>query len=136
MTNERGSITVWGLGLSLMLFSVGFLSLDLWSVFSARSQAAAIADTAAIAGATALDEQAWRAGRLELESSQAHDRAIATATAHPSWTDDMSVSVDAAPTGVTVNVTRNIPFRFVAALVPDQNATVTVTGYATPGEGT
>ena len=43
MSNDRGSITLWALGMSLLLFAVGFLALDLWSGFAARNEAAAIA---------------------------------------------------------------------------------------------
>lgn len=135
MNAERGSMTVWGLGMSLLLFAVGFLALDLWSAFSARSEAAAVADSAAIAGATALDQTAWRAGLLALDPAAAHDRATAAALTHPAWDASMGVTVTATPAGVSVTVTRLIPFRFVDALVPDRAATVSVTGFAQPGEG-
>ena len=134
MNSERGSITIWALGMSMLLFAVGFLALDLWSGFSARSQAAAIADSAAIAGATGIDETAWRNGTLALDPALAQTRAVAAAAGHPAWTTDMTVTAGATPTGVTVAVTRTIPFRFVAALVPDRAAIITVTGYAEPGE--
>lgn len=133
--NERGSITVWALGMSLLLFAVGFLSLDLWSGFTARSQAAAIADSAAIAGASALDETAWRSGVLSLDPALAEARSTQAAVSHLAWNNDMTVAVAATAVGVTVSVTRAIPFRFVAGFVPDQAAIITVTGYAEPGVG-
>jgi Flp pilus assembly protein TadG len=135
MSDQRGSMTLWALGLSLLLFAVGFLSLDLWSAFSARSDAAAIADSAAVAGATALDEAAWRSGTLALTPALAEARAVSAGLSHPAWQPDMSITSSADPTGVTVAVTRTIPFRFVDAMVPDRAAIITVTGYAEPGEG-
>lgn len=132
--NERGSITVWALGMSMLLFAVGFLSLDLWSGFSIRSAAAAIADSAAIAGSSALDEAAWRSGILSLDPALAEARSTQAAISHPAWSADMTVAASATTTGVTVSVTRTIPFRFVAGFVPDRAAIVTVTGYAEPGE--
>lgn len=132
MTGERGSMTLWAMGLSLLLFAVGFLALDLWSGFSARQEAAAIADSASIAGATALDETAWRAGTLALDPALAETRALAAATGHPAWDDSMTVTASATTGGVAVEVTRTIPFRFIAGLVPDQEATITVTGYSEP----
>ncbi len=135
MKDERGSMTLWALGLSLILFGVGFLALDLWNAFSARSEAAGVADSAAIAGATALDETAWRSGVLALDPTTAQDRASSAALSHPAWDPSMALSVSATPEGVSVTVTRNIPFRFVNALVPGQVATVSVTGFAEPGEG-
>jgi Flp pilus assembly protein TadG len=132
MRGERGSMTLWAMGMSLLLFAVGFLALDLWSGFAARQQAAAIADSAAIAGATALDEAAWRSGVLALHPSAAETRAVGAAVAHPAWDASMSVSAVATPGGVTVSVSRTIRFRFIAGLVPDRTADVTVTGYAEP----
>lgn len=132
MSDERGSMTLWAMGMSLLLFAVGFLSLDLWSGFSARQEAAAIADSAAIAGATALDESAWRSGVLALDPTVAESRALAAAVTHPVWTGSMTVTATATTGGVTVSVSRSVPFRFVAALVPGRVANVTVSGYAEP----
>ena len=36
MRSERGSMTLWAMGMSMLLFAVGFLALDLWSGFAAR----------------------------------------------------------------------------------------------------
>lgn len=132
MSTERGSITIWAMGLSLLLFGVGFLSLDLWASFSTRLEAAAIADAAAIAGATALDEAAWRNGLLALDPVAAEQRATTAAMSHPRWRSDMALSATATTTGVTVYVSQSIPFRFVAAFVPDQSVEVTVSAYAEP----
>ncbi len=79
MNDERGSMTLWALGLSLILFGVGFLALDLWNAFSARSEAAAVADSAAIAGATAdrlpvaigLHGRSWARAAVVLSSAGA-----------------------------------------------------------------
>ena len=135
MSGDRGSMTVWAMGLSLLLFAVGFLALDLWSGFAARQQAAAIADSAAIAGATAINEAAWRSGTLALDEGLAQTRAYDAALTHPAWDASMSVATTAAPEGVTVSVSRTIPFRFISGLVPDQIVQITVTAYAEPGVG-
>ena len=50
---EHGTITLWILGLCLMLFLLGGISLDLWRSFSERRALAATADAAALAGASA-----------------------------------------------------------------------------------
>lgn len=133
LSSERGSMTIWAMGLSLLLIAVGFLALDLWSGFSARQEAAAIADSAAIAGATAIDETAWRAGSLALDPAAAETRAAAAAVSHPAWSSDMTVAATAGISGVTVSVSRSIPFRFIVGFVPDRSAGITVTGYAEPG---
>jgi hypothetical protein len=133
MSNDEGSITLWALGMSLLLFAVGFLALDLWSGFAARNEAAAIADSAAIAGATALDEGAWRSGSLALEPSTAQTRAVDAAASHPAWDASMDVSAVATSGGVTVSVSRSIPFRFIGGLVPGRVAEIVVSAYAEPG---
>jgi Flp pilus assembly protein TadG len=135
VSSERGSMTIWAMGMSLLLFAVGFLALDLWSGFSARQEAAAIADSAAIAGATALDETAWRAGVQALDPDTAEARAVGAALAHPVWDASMAVSTSATTEGVTVSVSRSIPFRFIAGLVPGRVAAVSVSGYAEPRAG-
>lgn len=57
---DRGSVTVWTLGMVLIVMFVGALSFDLWSSFSTRRQYAGAADQAAQAGANALDESLFR----------------------------------------------------------------------------
>ena len=128
-------MTLWAMGMSMLLFAVGFLALDLWSGFAARQEAAAIADSAAIAGATALDETAWRAGNLVLDPATAQRRAAGAALAHPAWDASMAVSAAATTGGITVSISRSIPFRFIAGFVPDGTAEITVSAYAEPGVG-
>ena len=135
MRSERGSMTLWAMGMSMLLFAVGFLALDLWSGFAARQEAAAIADSAAIAGATALDESAWRAGSMVLDPAMAQSRATGAALAHPAWDASMAVSAAATTGGITVSISRSIPFRFISGLVPDRTADITVSAYAEPGVG-
>jgi hypothetical protein len=128
-------MTIWAMGLSLLLFAVGLIALDLWSGFAARNQAAAVADSAAIAGATAVDESAWRTGELALDPPLAKSRAVSAAVTHPAWDASMAVSAAATPEGVSVSISRSIPFRFISGLVPGRRAQVTVSAYAEPGIG-
>ena len=76
---ESGTITLWMLGLCLMLFLLGGISLDLWRAFSERRSLAASADAAAVAGASALDEAAYRStGAVRLVPADAQRRARAS----------------------------------------------------------
>ena len=76
---ESGTITLWLLGLCLMLFLLGGISLDLWRAFSERRSLAATADAAAVAGASALDEAAYRnSGAVRLVPVDAQRRARAS----------------------------------------------------------
>jgi len=73
---QRGSITLWLLGVAMMLMPLGGLALDLSRSFSERRAFAAAADAAALAGAGALDEARYRAdGRVVLDPALAEARA-------------------------------------------------------------
>ena len=58
-SRERGTITLWLLGLCVMLFALGGISVDLWRSFSTRRALASGADAAALAGASAIDEDRY-----------------------------------------------------------------------------
>jgi len=73
---ERGTITLWILGLCVLLLPLGGLGLDLGRAFSARRSLSATADAAALAGAGALDIAAYRAdGSVRLDPTRAEARA-------------------------------------------------------------
>lgn len=77
--NERGSVTFWLLGLSLLLMAVGGIGLDLWRALEVRRDLAATADAAAAAAVSAIDEAHWReTGEVRLDTSMARDRALAS----------------------------------------------------------
>ena len=74
--DARGSVTLWLLGLALMLMPLGGLALDLGRAFSERRTLAAAADAAALAGAGALDEARYRQdGTVVLDPVAAEQRA-------------------------------------------------------------
>lgn len=58
--SDRGSVTIWTLGMALVVMFVGAISLGLWSGFAERRELAGAADQAAQAGANALDEGHFR----------------------------------------------------------------------------
>jgi Flp pilus assembly protein TadG len=105
---ERGSVTVWTLGVVLVVMFLGAISFDLWSGFAARRAYAAAADQAARAGADALDESAYRAtGRRQLDARRAEqlaDDSLSRQGLH----DVTSVAVDADTASVTVEITADI----------------------------
>jgi len=73
---ERGSVTLWVLGLCVAVLFVGGLALDLWRALAVRRELAAAADAAATAGANGLDPVALRRGAIELDPGRA--RMLAT----------------------------------------------------------
>ena len=74
--SQRGTITLWLLGLCVMLLPLGGLGLDLGRAFSTRRSLGAAADAAALAGSGALDVVAYRAdGTVRLDPTRAESRA-------------------------------------------------------------
>jgi len=79
--SERGSITLWMVGLVMVVFAVGGLAIDLWRGLAAHRQVAAVVDSAAIAAGSGIDEPAWRTtGELRLDSARV-DRLVAAVAA-------------------------------------------------------
>ena len=76
--DERGAVTIWGIGLVLVLFGVAGLAIDTWRVFAERQALAGLADSASIAGATAVDIPEFRStGTVQLDPGLAEGRARA-----------------------------------------------------------
>lgn len=97
--SERGSVTIWMLGLSFALLTLGVLSVDLWMLIGERRELASVADAAAVAAVSAVDETAWRAGEgLRLVPADANARAWEMIGA------GLDGEVELSPDGVTVRV--------------------------------
>lgn len=103
--SERGAVTLWLLGLALLLLPLGGLALDLSRSFSERRALAGAADAAALAGAGALDEARYRAeGVVALDPVRAETLARRSLDSQLDRTSAEGVSVRADPTSVTVTV--------------------------------
>lgn len=121
--NERGSVTLWLLGMAVCVLFLGGLSLDLWRVYEARRELAGLADGAAVAGATQLDEAAWRyERRLALEARAAHARSLAYLHGRvPAGTrTDVRVRQDA----VSVRLSRSLRLTLLGVLAPEDTVLV------------
>ena len=130
---ESGTTTLWMLGLCLMLFLLGGISLDLWRAFSERRSLAAAADAAAVAGASALDEAAYRSnGAVLLVPADARRRA------HASLADQLDrralrdARVEATEEEVTVVVGGSVGFSLLQIAAPGDNFDITVRATARP----
>jgi Flp pilus assembly protein TadG len=107
-SRERGSITVWTLGMVLVVMFLGAISFDLWNGFSTRRQYAGAADQAAQAGANALDTTLYRTtGERKLDPELAKTLAAQNlvSQALPGITD---VVIDADTDHVTVDLTATV----------------------------
>jgi Flp pilus assembly protein TadG len=130
--SEHGTITLWLLGICLLLFALGGISLDLWRGFSERRSLAATADAAALAGASAIDEAQYRAsGAVVLVPELAESRARAHVARQLDRDALRSVTVRADDEAVTVVVDGEVRFTLLGLLQPGA-FDVRVTATATP----
>lgn len=131
---ERGSTTLWTLGLALTLLMVGGISIDLWSALGAHRDLAGIADAAAVAASSGVDEAVFReSGVVRLDPGLAEGLALRLIAVQPNGAD-----LDAAPvvtvTGggqaVTVTLRRRVPLTLLGLLVADRSIVVSAQGRA------
>lgn len=108
LRDERGSVTLWMLGLGLMLLTLGGLSLDLWRLVGERRELATMADAAAVAAANGVDIAYFReTGLVRLDPSRASDLALDSLARQPVG-DDIALGADwlaIEPDGVSVVIT-------------------------------
>ena len=102
---HRGTITLWLLGCCLMVLALGGMSLDLWRAFSERRALASAADAAALAGASAIDEDRYRSAAemaIVPELAAARARASLRSQLDASGLSHADVVVNADTVTVTV----------------------------------
>jgi len=130
---ESGTITLWMLGLCLMLFLLGGISLDLWRAFSERRSLAATADAAAVAGASALDEAAYRSTDVvRLEPADARRRARASLADQLDRRALRDARIEASEDTVMVTVGGSVDFSLLQIVAPGDEFAITVHATARP----
>ena len=108
--NEHGTITLWVLGLCVALLFLGGLSVDLWRAIAVRRELSAMADAAATAGASGLDEDALRAGTIRLDPVRARARALDSLSRNARTPVLEAMRVDVVGDQVVVTVRDDVPF--------------------------
>jgi Flp pilus assembly protein TadG len=120
------------LGLSLLLLLFGGLALDYWRALALQRELASVADSAAIAAASGIDEDTYRAtGEIVLDPA----RSIALANESVSWQGVglESSMVDVEPASVTVTLTAEVELGLLGIFIDDDRPlTVTATATAEP----
>lgn len=117
---ESGSITLWLLGLCVMLLFLGGISLDLWRAYSERRALAGAADAAALAGVQALDVERFRAtGQVALDPPVAEALARDALATQPGTAALAGAHVTAGTEQVTVTVTGTVDLTLLAVLMAD-----------------
>jgi hypothetical protein len=136
LVGDRGSVTVWALGVVLVVLFLGAISFDLWSGFSTRRQYAGAADQAAQAGANALDETLFRStGERKLDPQRAETLAADNLAAQ-GLEDVTAVAIDATPDQVTVDLTATVDIGLVRIFGGGDPLLVHVRAVGQPREAT
>lgn len=129
MESERGTVTIWMLGLSMLLMVFAGIGLDFWRGLAVQRELASIADAAAVAAASGIDEEHYRmTGEILLEEERA--RSLALASIDRQGLDLASVDVDVTGIAVTVVVEDAVHLGLLGVLV-DESEPLTVSGSAT-----
>lgn len=125
--DERGSVLITGLLLTLALLMVLGAAVDIGHAFIVRRDLTSLADDAALAGAQQLDPQTVHQGQLALDPSQAQAAALSTLSGEPG----IQAHADATPAEVHVQVTRRFP-TILLRLVGLSDLTVSAQANAAP----
>lgn len=129
--NDRGSITLWTLGLTVMVLFLAGISLDLWRAFEVREDLAAMADSAAIAGASQVDGPAYRAtGTIQLDERAAEDAANARLDAQQDSARITARDIAAAGPVLTVSLEGEVEFTLLRIFLGGGRIAIQATGSA------
>ena len=135
--NDRGAAMLWVLGLSVIVLFLGGISLDLWRAFEVRQDLAAMADSAAAAGASQIDVEVFRGSGdvvLDMTAAEASARAsIASQQEASRVTVEPQITFNdsAAPTRISVTLEGELRFTLLKILPLDDNSIpVSATGTA------
>ena len=129
--NERGSITLWILGLTVMVLFLGGISLDLWRAFEVREDLAAMADSAANAGASFIDGATYReTGVLELDEGAAITAANTNLDAQQDSGRITNRQIDPAGPVLTVTLEGKVNFTLLRIFLGGGSIAIQATGSA------
>ena len=133
MVSERGSVTIWSLGLVVSLLFLGGLSLDLWRVLNERRALAAMADAASVAGSSGIDSSHFRAtGRSRLDIEAATRLATAHVAAQERAADLTGVAVTATTDAVTVRLATSVDLTLTRVLLDAHPVDIAVAATSSP----
>lgn len=131
MRSDRGSVTLWMLGLSLLLLLFGGLVIDFWRALALQRELAAIADSASVAAASGIDEDHYRlTGEVVIDPERATTLGVDYVAAQDAGLQDIAISTAADGSSVTVLVVDVLELGLMGVFV-DQTEPLTVTAEGT-----
>src|SRR3954447_24323127 len=132
--DERGTITLWVLGLSISLMFLAGLSVDLWRAVAERRQLSSMADSAATAAANGIDVEALRTGTLRLDPARVRAIAVASLDADPHRDALDAAGVETTRNRVTVSLRDHVRFSLLGIFMGGQHFDIQVHASAQPEE--
>lgn len=133
-SDERGTVTLWVLGLCLMMLFMGGLPLDLWRAFSERRALAGMVDAAAVAGASGIDANAFRSrGSVRLDPDASQALAWESLQGQEDTRSLVDAAVEATTQHVTVTAVGKVDFTLLRIFLSGQEPfRITVRATAEP----
>ena len=130
--DEGGSITLWVLGLCVMMLFVGGIALDLWRAFSERRALAGMVDAAVVAGSSGIDTAYFReTSQLRLDPTLAEELAVQNLEAQQDDRALTDAQVMATPEEIFVSATGQVDFTLLRIFMADEEPfTVSVSATA------
>jgi uncharacterized membrane protein len=124
-------VTLWTLGLSLLLLLFGGLAVDFWRALALQRELAAIADSASVAAASGIDEERYRAtGEVLIDAGRAAGIGSSYVASQDVALDDVIVTTAPDASSVSVVVVDRLDLGLMGVFV-DQTTPLTVTAEAT-----
>jgi len=131
MRSDRGSVTFWTLGLSVLLLVFGGLAIDFWRALALQRELAAIADSMAVAAASGIDEEHYRVtGEVTIDTSRAAALGSVYAGSQDVELVDMRVETASDGSSVSVLVVGELDLGLMGVFV-DEREPLTVNARAT-----
>jgi uncharacterized membrane protein len=131
LSSERGSVTLWTLGLSLLLVLFGGVAVDFWRALALQRELAAIADSASVAAASGIDEEHYRTtGEVLIDAARATGIGSSYVASQDVALEDVIVTTSPDGLSVSVLVVDHLELGLMGVFV-DQQAPLTVNAEAT-----
>lgn len=118
---EDGVVTLWVLAVCAMVLFVGGITLDLWRGVATQRAVSAAVDGAAVAGASGLDEPAFRGSGgevVQLDPALARELAAESLAAQPASEKLIDVDIEVTPARITVRAGRRMEFTLLKVFLP------------------
>jgi hypothetical protein len=134
--DERGTITLWVLGLCVCVLFLGGLGVDLWRGIAVRRDLAALADAAATAAANGIDEDALRTGDVHLDPERVRAIALDALSRDSRYEQLEAAAIAVVGDEVVVTLEDDVPLSLLNLFAGNDPFTVRVTARARPAERT